>query len=309
MESAITEWQALAEEYWQAFVRFLPRGVMALLVVLLAFWVSGRIRRLVGSRLMRKADDRLLTDFLSRLAKLGVIVIGVLVALRIMGFTQVAGGLLAGAGVSAFIIGFAFKDIGENFLAGVILAFNRPFDISDTILVNEMLGRVLALNLRTTHVKTFDGKDIYIPNSIIIKQPVTNYTRDGLLRVDFTVGIDFGDDMDAARAVALRAVEQTEEVRYDFSPFVTIDELSVSTVNLRVYFWTDARDYRKGVIMLKSEVIRNVKTALLQEGFTLPANVQELKLYKNDQPITVNVRNVGEDNKPVLDGKSRAERP
>ena len=274
MESIFTEWRVLIEEYWLAFIRFLPRGVVALLVILLAFWLSGRIRRIVGGRLTRKANDKLLTEFLARLAKLAVVIMGALVALRVMGFTGVAGGLLAGAGVSAFIIGFAFKDIGENFLSGVILAFNRPFDISDTILVNEMLGRVQALNLRTTHVKTFDGKDIYIPNSIIIKQPVTNYTRDGRLRLDFVVGSDYDDDMDAARKVALQAVQDTLEVRQDPPPFVTVDDLAVSTVNLRIYFWTDADDYRKGVLLLKSEVILNVKNALLNAGFSLPANIQ-----------------------------------
>ncbi len=98
--------------------------------------------------------------------------------MQTLGLTGVAGGLLAGAGISAFIFGFAFKDIAENFLGGVILAFNRPFSLNDTIVIREFSGHIVALNFRTTHIKTFDEGDVFIPNSIVIKEPLTNLTRD-----------------------------------------------------------------------------------------------------------------------------------
>ena len=81
--------------------------------------------------------------------------------------------MLAGAGISAFIIGFALKDIGENFLAGIILAFKRPFRVGDIVDINGLKGKVLTLNLRDTQIKTGDGKDVFIPNAVIIKNPLS----------------------------------------------------------------------------------------------------------------------------------------
>ena len=94
-------------------------------------------------------------------------------------------------GLSAFLVGFAFKDIAENSLAGVMLAFNRPFNVNDSIQVKDHMGRVMELNLRTTRIKTYDGKDIYVPNSVLLKESVTNFTRDGFIRQDFLIGIDY----------------------------------------------------------------------------------------------------------------------
>ncbi|HAZ24509.1 MAG TPA: mechanosensitive ion channel protein MscS, partial [Algoriphagus sp.] len=99
-------------------------------------------------------------------------------------------GLLAGAGITAFVIGFALKDIGENFLAGILLAFKRPFKVGDTVDINGIRGVVLNLNLRDTQIKTPDGKDVFIPNATIIKNPLVNFTIDGFLRYDFIVGLD-----------------------------------------------------------------------------------------------------------------------
>ena len=111
-------------------------------------------------------------------------------ALNVLGFSGIVGSLVGAAGVSAFIVGFAFKDIAENFLAGVILAFNRPFHIDDTVQIKDLVGHVVALNLRTTLMRTFDGKHIFLPNSMVLKEPLINYTRDGDLRMDFLLTVE-----------------------------------------------------------------------------------------------------------------------
>jgi small-conductance mechanosensitive channel len=104
-----------------------------------------------------------------------------MVVFRFVGLTGVVSGLLAGAGISAFIIGFALKDIGENFLAGILLAFKRPFRVGDLVDIGGIRGTVLILNLRDTQIKTPDGKDVFIPNANIIKNPLVNFTIDGFI--------------------------------------------------------------------------------------------------------------------------------
>jgi small conductance mechanosensitive channel len=114
-----------------------------------------------------------------------------LITLYLLGLNSFTNKVLAGAGLLAFVIGFALKDIGENFLAGIILAFKSPFKLDDLIEVNNIIGFVKDINIRETHIKTPDGKDVFLPNSIILKNPMFNYTIDGFLRYEFVVGIAY----------------------------------------------------------------------------------------------------------------------
>src|SRR5690606_28293054 len=144
------------------------------------------------------------------------------------------------AGAGAIVIGFAFRDIGENFISGIILAFNRPFHVDDTVGIGDIFGKVKAMEFRYTKLKTFDGRDVYIPNSDVIKKAVFNYTEDGYFRLEFMVGIDYEDDIELAKKVILEAVQNSEGVieNLEHECFVIVDSLGVSTVNLKVLFWT-----------------------------------------------------------------------
>lgn len=135
-------------------------------------------------------DDPLLADFLSKTVKAVILIAAGLIFLKTIGLGGTAGSLLAGAGVGAFILGFAFKDIGENFPAGIMLAFNRPFKVGDVVSLEGIEGKVSTMSLRYVHIKTADGRDIFIPNASIIKKPLINLTIDGDLRFDFTLGFD-----------------------------------------------------------------------------------------------------------------------
>ena len=234
-------------------------------------------------------DDPLLVRFLARAFKIVLVIIGLLLALQVVGLGGVAAGVLAGAGLSAFVLGFALKDIAENFLAGIILSFDRPFDLQDTITIDGYTGQVISLDFRTSQIKTFDGKDIYIPNAIILKEPLTNFTRDGLIRLEFVVGIDYDDNIAEAIKLISDTLLKEDEVLKDNPPYAIVDQLATSTVNLRIYFWADTTDYKKGINLLKGRVVAAVKEALLDKGFGLPADIQELKIYKSDDPFPVKV--------------------
>ncbi len=278
--------------YWNKFLLALPRIVMAIILLVIVFYIASYIARLLKKRFSGKEHDPLFVRFISKITKVVVIICGIILALQTLGLTGVAGGLLAGAGISAFIFGFAFKDIAENFLGGVILAFNRPFSLNDTIVIREFSGHVVALNFRTTHIKTFDEGDVFIPNSIVIKEPLTNLTRDGKIRLNFVVGIAYEDSITDAIAAILEVMDPIEDIKQDIKPFTVVEELSVSTVNLRVYFWANTFDYRKGVLQIKSEVITKVKVALEAKGFSLPADIQEIKLYDKKEPLPINILNI-----------------
>lgn len=278
--------------YWNKFLFSLPRLVMAIIVFVIVIYIASLVANLLKKKFSAEKNDPLFVRFLSKTVRVVIIIGGLILAMQTLGLSGIAGGLLAGAGISAFIFGFAFKDIAENFLGGVILAFNRPFNLNDTIVIREFSGHVKALNFRTTHIKTFDEGDVFIPNSIVVKEPLTNLTRDGKIRLNFVVGIAYEDDITQAIYTIEKVLGQIEEIKKDHQPFVIVEELSVSTVNLKVFFWADTLDYKKAVLIIKSDVISRVKEALVEKGFTLPADIQEIKMYDKKEPLPITILNL-----------------
>lgn len=287
---AIEQIKQSVVEYWAAFLQQVPRLLLGLVILILAIIISRWIGGLFQQRLKTRLEDPLLSNFLSKILRMVLIILSVLLAFNVMGFTGIAAGLLAGAGVGALIIGLAFQDIGANFIAGVILAFNRPFNIGDTIEITGLMGKVLALNLRTTRIKTFDGKDVFIPNNTIVKEELINYTKDGFIRLSFVVGIDYDDSVEIASDAIRKGIqEQAAVLQTDArKPQVIIKDLGVSTINLEVRFWVETFDYKEGTALIRSQVINSVLKQLIASGIGLPADIVELKYYKGDGfPIKV----------------------
>ncbi|RYU81278.1 mechanosensitive ion channel family protein [Hymenobacter persicinus] len=264
--------------YWEQFIYLLPKLFVGLIVLGLALLVATRLSALLGGKLRARSHDLLLADFLTRFSKWALLLVGVVVAMQVVGLSGMVSGVLAGAGLSAFIVGFALKDIAENFLAGVVLAFNRPFRIHDTVQVKDLLGRVEALNLRTTVIKTFDGKDIFIPNAVVLREPLTNFTLDGHIRQDFVVSVDLGDAGESQQLsdLLLRYVQANAKVENQegHRPYVVLEKSVGSTVDLHVYFWTLAEDYRRGTLELKSELMQGIGAMLASAGYTPPKTMQ-----------------------------------
>ena len=270
---------------WEGIEALLKTIGLSLAILLGFYLLANTLQKFFKKRLLVRMDDPLLANFLSVVFRLIIILLGFLLVFRIIGLTGLVSGLLAGAGITAFVIGFALKDIGENFLAGILLAFKRPFKVGDTVDINGIRGVVLNLNLRDTQMKTPDGKDVFIPNANIIKNPLINFTIDGYLRYDFIVGLDYGSDYQAARAVILEAIQKVPGVLMDTkTPKVWVSELAESTLNLQVAFWVDTFDRKIADLEVKSQAIIQVLTSLEKAGYNLPARVLEIKNYR-DQPI------------------------
>lgn len=278
------------EGYWASFVLSLPRIAVGLIILSFFVLLAVLISRFVQRRMKPEAVDAITINFVIRLIKIVFVVCGLILAFNAFGLENFAGGLLASAGFGAIVIGFAFKEIGENFLAGIILVFDRPFSIGDTVSVNGNMGNVVRLKFRTTQIKSFDGKDIFVPNGSVIRNDLYNYTRDGFLRIEFVVGVDYDDDLDQARQLIEHTVNSFPDVLRNEKTQVIVDEFATSTVNLKVMFWIDTFDYKVGVLEAKSQVMIAVKNVLLEHKFGLPANIQEFKLYRPD-PIPVAIYN------------------
>lgn len=280
------------QNYYEAFLKILPRIALAILVIILGILLAQLLTNFYKRRFQQKSEDPLMARFLAQAIKIILIIIAIMLALRVAGLDGIATGLLTAVGGGAIILGFAFQDIGKNFLAGIILAFNRPFNINDTIKIDTIFGRVKELSFRYSHIKTFDGRDIYIPNSDVLTKPVENYTADGFFRVDFTVGIGYEDNIGEAKKVIQDILDRNTEIirDSDHENFVIEDELASSTVNLKVFFWVDTKDYRRASRVLRGNVIREVKEDLFKRGFNLPADIKELKIYGTEKAIPIELK-------------------
>ncbi|ALM19793.1 mechanosensitive ion channel protein MscS [Nonlabens sp. MIC269] len=283
-------WDTTVQMY-DNFIAFLPRLGLGLAIIILGTLIATLIGRLTTSSVKLRTKDPLMSRFLGRAIRFTIIIVFIMVALRAAGLGDISAGILATAGASAVVLGFAFKDIGQNFIAGVILSFNRPFNVNDTVEIGDNFGRVKALMFRYTKLKSFDGKDVYIPNSDVITQPVTNYTEDGFYRWDFVVGIDYDEDIELAKSTIMRALEKDEKVISDENHvnYVIEDELATSTVNLKVFFWVDTLDFGWKANSTRGRVIGRVKRALMEEGYYLPADIQEIKLYGKDSELPLSL--------------------
>lgn len=280
------------KEYYTNSIAVLPRIVLSILVIIVGVLIASSITNFYKRKILKKAEDPLMARFLAQAIKIILVIIAILLALQVAGLNDVATGILTAAGGAAIILGFAFQDIGKNFLAGIILAFNRPFNINDTIKVNDLFGKIKGLNFRYMHIKTFDGRDIYIPNSDVLTKPVQNYTADGFFRNEFIVGIGYEDDIENAKLVIQSILDANDFIVHDdaHENFVFEDELAASTVNLKVFFWVNTMDYKKSAIVVRGNLIRNIKEALENKGFNLPADIKELKLYGNEKDIPLRVK-------------------
>ena len=258
---------------WHNFVQVLPKLLIAV-ILFAVLLIIGRIMGKTVSLILKQRNFKPThTNFFRSLIFWIFGLFGIIVGLNILGLKTLAASLVAGGGVTAIILGFAFREIGENFLAGFFLAFSRPFEVGNLIQSGEFQGIVRGIELRSTHIRTADGRDIFIPSSNIFNNPLVNFTKDGLRRLSFTVGIDYGDDSDKARELILKAIKDVDGVLGDPAPLANLSALDSQFVVLEVAFWLDT--FVKGVnlVNIRNEVMKTVKLVLADNGFTFSSNV------------------------------------
>lgn len=266
--------------------------VFILLFLIIGFVLSAFIQRRIKLRLIKKTPNNITANFTAQIVGFILKSIVVFTALYLLGLSSFTNKLLAGAGLLTFVIGFALKDIGENFLAGIILAFKSPFRLDDLIEVNGITGHVKDISIRETLIKTPDGKDVFLPNSIILKNPLYNYTIDGYLRYEFDIGIAYENNPTEALNIVLETIKNVEGILSgDKAPAITINELGTNAININVKFWINTFKSTKGSVhnSIRSQLMNDVVEALIANGFSLPASIVELKNYEPYGNLKLNV--------------------
>ncbi len=258
------------------FFEALPKLGIAL-VIFVVFWLIGKGIRSVIHRVTPGPKDSNIGIVLGRLAYTGVLLIGVFIAIAVIFPAVTAGTLISGLGIGGIAIGFAFQDIFQNLLAGILLLLREPFRSGDEITSGEYTGTVESIETRATFIRTYDGKRVIIPNSKIYTEPVTVITAYDMVRSEYDVGIGYGDDIERAKGIIMETMNGIEGVLEDPAPDVLTWTLGESSVNLRVRWWTDAR--RSNVVKLRDEVLRKLNDTLAGAGVDLPFPTQVILFH------------------------------
>ncbi|NNC87148.1 MAG: mechanosensitive ion channel family protein [Akkermansiaceae bacterium] len=253
------------------FLRLLPNLAIGL-VVLAVFIFAGKLLKRGIRKSAEKAGRTNLGIVGGRLASWLAMLGGLLVATSIVAPSISPGDLLATLGIGGVAIGFAFKDILQNFLAGILILLRQPFEIGDQIEVDGFEGTVKDIETRATLLKTYDGKRIVIPNGQIFTNAVVVKTAHDARRSQYDIGIGYGDDIDEACDLIMETLQNTDGVLSDPAPQVLVMDLAGSSVNLRARWWTDPQ--KADVMRTKDAVIRGVKSALDKAAIDMPYPTQ-----------------------------------
>jgi small conductance mechanosensitive channel len=278
MKFNLSEATGSAQEMINDFIERLPYLAIAVAVFIFFLFVGKGVRAAVRAITERNHRHYNLGLVMGRLSYGVINFIGLLIALviAIPGFTP--GELVSILGLSSVAIGFAFRDILQNFLAGILLLLAEPFRIGDQIILNNFEGTVEDIQTRATFIRTYDGRRVVIPNSNLFTNSVTVNTAYEKRRLEYDISIGYGDDIAHAKRILLNTVREIPEVLDDPKPDALVVRLADSSVNIRLRWWVKP-PRRFENLNAQDVVLEKIVNALLSEGFDLPFPTQQILFH------------------------------
>ena len=252
----------------QGTVALLPAlGVAA--VILIITWIVAKFGNSITHKLTGKTDLKpSLRNLAEVTVRLAIWVAGTLLAAMVVFPNFSPAGVIAGLGIGAVAIGFAFQDFFENFLSGVMIMLRDNMQVGDVIKADGIYGKVQFISLRETHIRAFSGELHVVPNSMLFKNPVEVETAEDERRFEVIVGVSYDTDLDEADKVIRAAVEKVDLVNSDKPIQVLADTFNSSSVDFRVRWWASA--YRPEAVINRDKVIRSIKRSLDDAGIEIP---------------------------------------
>lgn len=253
----------------EALVRNLPE-ILAAVVLLGVFVVlAGLVRKGVRKIADRITDHGPLKSLAGTAAYVTVLALGVFMALGVLELDKTVTSLLAGVGILGLALGFAFQDIAENFIAGVLISIRRPFTDGDLVETNDVFGRVEGLDLRATRIRSLEGPLVRIPNADVFGNTLTNYSQARGRRVDVECGVAYDTDLEAAARIAADALVDVDGRDGSREPEVFWKEFGGSSINFVARFWLDANEQRDW-LAARSEAMVRIKKAFDENDVGIP---------------------------------------
>ncbi|GAB2694907.1 mechanosensitive ion channel family protein [Aliiglaciecola aliphaticivorans] len=282
------------QSYWFEFLQALPSVIFGLVIFIIFYLSSRYISEWMLKPFSYISSSLLIRVVIRRVFQLLIILLGAYIFLRFAGLSEFAVAILSGTGVAGLIIGFAFKDIAENFISSLLLSIQKPFKIGDIIQVESHIGVVKQVTARATTLLDFDGDHIQIPNSTVYKNIIRNISANPNSRGSFVIGVGYDSSVVEAQKLAMTVLQMTDAVLDEPEPQVLVDTLASSTVNLKVYFWINTHQH--SLLKVSSLLMRTILNEFEQAGISMPDDAREvifpegIKISDADQLITAKLK-------------------
>ncbi|GGD23606.1 mechanosensitive ion channel [Pyruvatibacter mobilis] len=266
----------------RGLIALLPQIGLAVVILIITWAVSKLASSLVHRLLPQNRMRASLVELMSNLLSIGIWLGGIVIAAIVVFPTITPGDMIAALGIGSLAIGFAFKDVFENFMAGILILYRRPMRIGDYIECDGVEGKVEKISIRDTHVRRTDGQLVVMPNGMLFRNPVEIRTDRDIRRVTITAGVAYDEDVDTSRDVISDAVKGCDTVRGDQPVQIFAQAFGASSIDFEVTWWTGSTplDVRRS----RDEVVAAVKRALDEAGIEIPFPYRTLT-FKEPLPL------------------------
>lgn len=267
------------------------------------FILARPISMLIIKPIRLLSHSQLLRNVVRRIISFLIVMLGAYIFLRMAGLTQFAIAIVSGTGLVGLVVGFAFKDIAENFISSLLLSIQKPFRLGDVIEIEDHIGVVNQVTSRATTLVDFDGNHIQIPNATIYKNVMKNFTANPKMRTHFVVGIGFDASISEAQNLANQVLSKHESILRTPAPQVLVDELGSSTVNLKIYFWINSET--TSILKVRSVLQKAILECFEDANIPMPDDARERIIITPDSTNNVIDEQTAQ-NKQSIGDKSRS---
>lgn len=262
---------------FQTFMAGAFNWAMAGIVIILTFFLAGFIKRVVGYRLARRQMHQEVLILTERAVYVSLIILGVIIAFRIVNIDLAALFGFIGLGV-----GLALKDLLSNFIAGVMILTQKKFKLGDFVRVDTEIGKIIEIDSRTTLIQTFDGTNLIIPNSKMLSASIENFTANTFRRVSFSVGVHYNTPLADCIRLIENSVKKHPLVVPSPATRVWVSEFADSSINLDIKFWIESSQNK---FLVRSEVMQQMKIDFDAAGIEIPFPIRTLALESKDENL------------------------
>ncbi len=254
-----------------------PKLILAIVVLIIGMWIIKGIKKLIIKAMDKGKVDVSLQRFLISLI---IITFKVLLLISVASMIGIATtSFVAILGAATFAVGLALQGSLSNFAGGVLILLLKPFKVGDTIEAQGFVGKVHAIQIFNTLMKTFDNKMIYIPNGSLSNGNITNYSHEPIRRVDMTFGVSYGDDIKKTKEVLVKLVNEDKRILKDPAPLIAVSNLGDSSVDFAVKVWCETAEYWNVYFAMQE----NVKMTFDKEGISIPFPQTDVHFFKEEK--------------------------
>lgn len=275
LESSYSKLTDKMSDWFDLLILNLPNFLIALIVFILAYWLSQNLQGWSNKYLKRVIKQPSIRDLVSNIASILTIILGLFLALSILNLDGTLKSLLAGAGVAGLAISLALQGTLSNTFSGLFIAIKDEVSVGDWVETNGFSGNVVEVNLRNTKVKEADNNIVVLPNKLILENPFKNYGLTSRIRASITCGVGYESDLSMVKKIATETIQNAYKPNSQEQVEFYYTEFGDSSINFLLRFWVDSKE-KLTALQVKSEAIMKIKEAFDENDINIPFPIRTI---------------------------------